>query len=264
MIISRRTKTAFIHIPKNGGTTVRRQMLQLHDIEASFAAAANLAGIGRVHLAHLPIRTIQEHFPEVYQILLTCQVFAVCRDPFSRFRSSVSQHFKLYKNIAIASLDEAELRSRILGLIDEIETSPDVLPIKLNHFIRQTEMLDDEMDVSLFALEDLADMMERISARTGIPMRHDRKDNETISLRDERLRKPLSLIAVELEKRLPSPAYQTLQKLAKRALQKPIPEKTEDIFHSPEIMDFVKTHYADDVKLHQSAKAGQLAERHPS
>lgn len=264
MIISRRTKTAFIHIPKNGGTTVRRQMHQLHDIDASFNAAANLPGVGRVHLAHLPSRTIREHFPEVYQILLDCQIFVLCRDPFSRFRSSVSQHLKLYKNISMASLGEAELRSRILDLIGEIETSPDVLPIKLNHFVRQTEMLDDEMEISLFALEDMACMMEQISLRTGIPMRHDRKDNETISLRDERLRKPLSRIAVELEKKLPSTAYQALQKLAKRVLQKPIPQTTEVAFHSPEVLNFVKTHYADDIELHRSAIEGRLVARHPS
>lgn len=243
---------------------MRRQMHQLHDIDASFNEAANLPGVGRVHLAHLPSKTIREHFPDVYQILLECQIFAVCRDPFSRFRSSVSQHLKLYKNISMASLGEAELRSRILDLIGEIEKSPDVLPIKLNHFVRQTEMLDDEMEISVFALEDMADMMEQISVRTGIPMRHDRKDNETILLRDERLRKPLSRVAVELKKKLPSTVYQTLQKLAKRTLQKSIPETTEDVFHSPEILDFVKTHYADDIALHRNAMDGLLAGRHRS
>lgn len=264
MIISRRTKTAFIHIPKNGGTTVRRQMQQLHDIDASFNKAAHLPGVGRVHLAHLPSSTIREHFPEVYQILLDCQIFVLCRDPFSRFRSSVSQHLKLYKNISMASLGEAELRSRILDLIGEIDTSSDVLPIKLNHFVRQTEMLDDNMEISLFALEDMAGMMEQISVRTGVLMRHDHKDNETISLRDERLRKPLSRIAVGLKKNLPSTTYQALQKLAKRVLQKPIPQTTEGVFHSPEILDFVKTHYADDFALHRNAMDGLLAARHRS
>lgn len=262
MIISRRTKTAFIHIPKNGGTTVRRQMHQLHDIDASFNGAANLPGVGRVHLAHLPIRTIQEHFPEVYQILLTCQVFALCRDPFARFRSSVSQHFKLYKSISIATLDEADLKTRILDLIDEITGSPGVLPVKLNHFVRQTDMLNDEMDTSLFALEGIADLIEVISDRTGIPMRHDRKDNETILLRDERLRKPLSRIAVGLEKKLPATVYQSLQTFAKRALQKPIPKTTEDVFRNHEISGFVEQHYADDIELYRSVRERRLTKRH--
>jgi hypothetical protein len=91
MIINKTNRFAFVHIPKCGGTSVRKVLDTFN--EWSYLGnpwIGETKKLGTVHFSHLPLQALRILFPEDLELVLKYESFALVRDPYERFFSKSS------------------------------------------------------------------------------------------------------------------------------------------------------------------------------
>ena len=98
MIISHEKKFIFIHNPKCAGTTFRAAIETHHDHSRRFWGVDHESYFQRdVDYAHLRLWELAALFPELMALFETYNSVAFVRNPFQRFLSAISEHFKQYR-----------------------------------------------------------------------------------------------------------------------------------------------------------------------
>jgi hypothetical protein len=111
MIISDVRRQAFCHIPKNGGSALRRYLLERWDDATEYQGRRPVdVESGRIYdLTHLtPVELCR--FFDVDLAKKGFDVIAVIREPQSRFRSALAQYLKSFLQQRRDYFDDAELR----------------------------------------------------------------------------------------------------------------------------------------------------------
>lgn len=96
MIISDTYRFAFIHIPKCAGTTVR-QYFDKYDQKAIESGLKSHPEFGVFDYNHIPLHVLHYFFLTEYEKVRAYYSFAILRDPFARFPSSVNMRLVLHK-----------------------------------------------------------------------------------------------------------------------------------------------------------------------
>ncbi|MEM6460771.1 MAG: sulfotransferase family 2 domain-containing protein [Pseudomonadota bacterium] len=183
MIISDARKAAFIHIPKCGGTTIRACLRTLNNIE-DWNEITEHELLGRIDTTHLTLSRLREHFPLVFEKLSHYETFALVRDPFSRFISSLYQRIKMYEHLNPAQMTFLELRSEAERVCEKLSYSSNQLPVDLVHFQPQSDyvFLDDRrIAKAIFLMSDrvsIAEYTRRVFGNNlDVALRSDNRSN---------------------------------------------------------------------------------------
>lgn len=260
MIVSDRKKIVFMHIPKCGGTTVRRQLLPLDDTGGRFSLVREHPALGRLDYTHISLPLLKDYFPEEFGKVLRYQGFALCREPFARFRSSMAQRISQYVGAELTSLDaetqEKEVE-RAIGRLCEDRTITDPAFV---HFTPQSDYVfaDGERLIEhVYPLEAIGALYRHLERVTGLAFLPDLRLNQSVKYRNPKLQPLVRAAATWLRDRTPARAYARLQTLAKRVLVEDAASRKLDVLESDRVKSFVAEYYRDDFSLYESARKAQ-------
>lgn len=138
MIICEAQKFAFVHIPKNGGTSIRKALSEfVHDPRFEAGRVVDLQGKGQLDHVHIPLFLLEALYPDAMDKLQSYRSFAVIREPYSRFQSALNQWAKNVRKERLMDLPESKVAEYVaLHLLNDgiqERTSPSLI-----HFLPQT------------------------------------------------------------------------------------------------------------------------------
>ncbi|NOD36586.1 MULTISPECIES: sulfotransferase family 2 domain-containing protein [unclassified Ruegeria] len=255
MILSDSHRFVFIHIPKCAGTTVRTAILPFHEGDDRFHKTVERhPELGLIDFRHMPLRLLAEVDSEAFDKLHTYESFALLRDPFERFRSSLAQRTKMYLGKEYAQLSPNDVRVELERVITYLQSKPRVIAPEFIHFSRQSDFvqLDNSPLVkNLFSVEHLDLFRDALVQHMGADSLKFGHSNRTTVFRYPKLKRVLRNGSAVARRMLPSQAYEKLRKTSRDILMKPSGQKSSFMLDEPKIRDFVESYYADDIVLHR-------------
>lgn len=257
MIISDTHRTAFIHIPKCGGTSVRRQLAAIDSTGGAFYDVTDHPALGRINTSHVPLGVLAEHFPQAFAKVCEYRTFALVREPFSRFASATFQRFEEFAglNRVEVTLDLALAEARRAA--EWLSKRPSFCDASHIHFARQSDYVDlggRRIVSDVFRLDDLDAMSPVLERCCGVRLDSERRENTNFASANPLLAivhktKPIysRLTTWEFRKRM----VVTMQRLKLHGTGALYSRFCAD----PEIARFVSDYYADDLALYASLGA---------
>lgn len=260
MILCDKHKFAFIHIPKCAGTSVRNLLQEFDSTQCFFTGrVGEHPDIGRIDYVHIPLFVLRKFFVNEFSLIQNYWSFAIVRDPYSRFSSSVSQRLKMYSDSPIYMRRADEVRKEIDQCIEFLSAKPKrngLLPPEYIHFQRQVDYvkLDGRPVVdNLYTVENIKDLVADLENRIGMSLSvRDHgvppKANQSVVFRNEMLREIFSLtrpVTKKISQFLPESARQKIRS----HVYVPRDARMKELFASQYVKDFVSDYYSEDILL---------------
>lgn len=269
MIISDRYRFSFIHIPKCAGTYVRSALQPLDDRNGYYTATVKQhAGLGLLDYVHIPLFTLRDHFRSDFEKVRSYWSFAVLRDPFARFPSSISQRFKMYGDKPIQDQEPGKIKAEIERSIDFLAKQPrnnHRLPAEYIHFQKQVDFvrLDGEPIVNtLYPVEAVDRLLTDMSQRVGYEVIGSRtgglgpKSNRTFVYRNHfsrRIVESIRPITRRVRRTLPDGFTEWLESF----FYVPRDQRMDSLCSSEYVSDFIRDYYREDLELWAKVKLRQ-------
>lgn len=266
MIISDSHRFAFIHVPKCAGTSVRKCLDQFDDRNGLFAnPSGHHPALGAVDLGHLPLFVLREHFAEAFEAVREYWSFALVRDPFDRFASSLAQRIAMYgdRRLPDHSLEEVEREvDRVMAHLRDVPRGRLLTPDYI-HFQPQVDylFLDGQRVVqSVYRVDQIDRLLKDVSRRVGIDLlKADGGrvpiENRSITYRNDAVRR-----VAELGRLVFGPLATGLPEAAKRRVRSyiyaPRDKWLGKSFRRDEVRQFIADYYRDDIAFWNAALAG--------
>lgn len=217
--------------------------------------------LGLLDYHHIPLALIRDHFPDDFACLLEYESFALIRDPFERFASSLHEYLHWNHGRKLAHLTSAQVADLAADAMRQLQPHSGGSPVtepSLIHFSRQSdyvELGDERIVKRLFSMEELDAMMTAIGKAIGQTIVH-RPVNQRIRYRTELLQRVSEraqrILRIAAPERLARPVLNMSRKTMVRAglvkLDQKIPFK--EIFGS-DVESFVREFYARDIELRE-------------
>ncbi len=182
---------AFVHIPKNGGKSIRAALdrsghwdlsatardlaMDEAELHTSFEGGQGYAHplLGRTKLEHLPLQFWREHFAQTWAAFQTMPSFAVLRDPRDRFFSAILQRLGEYQGQRSLRADDPLVTSEAARVAQWLESRGPFSDIEYIHFTRQSDYV--ELDgkpctTALFAIDDTASLGDWLNQTAGVSL----------------------------------------------------------------------------------------------
>lgn len=267
MIISDRHRFTFIHIPKCAGTSVRRLLEEFDSYEGAFTGRVDShPALGQLDYVHIPLFTLRDYFPKEFSVIQNSWSFAVMRDPFARFASSVSQRLKMYGNRPIQKCSSDEVRRVIDESIEYLISQPRneyLLPPEYIHFQKQVDYIQlngelvvdriylvDEVEILLGDLEQVVgkDLLE--PEALGV---QGAKANVSVVYRNDLVRyaiEHMRPVTTRLGKILPERTKQRIRE----GIYIPRDKRMRDLFAQDYVRAFISNYYEDDIRLFEQVR----------
>ncbi|WP_019568902.1 sulfotransferase family 2 domain-containing protein [Thioalkalivibrio sp. ALMg13-2] len=262
MIINHDHRFVFVHIPKCAGTTVRRPLEGLNQWqEAGHPWRREHPSLGLVDYAHMPLVVLREHFPEAFAAVVHYQSFALVRDPYRRFASSVSERIRWEGEGLVARLSIAELKRAVEASIAYLSRCgpSSCLPLDYIHFQHQRDYIEldgEQVVATVYPVERIHAFVQALKVCVGhsdpVAVQGEsapRRENAALMYRYEALRRAHGLVApimARLRRVLPVSATQGLE----ATLYVPRDRRARGVFDSHYVRDFVESYYASDLELY--------------
>jgi hypothetical protein len=258
LIIDDTHKTAFVHVPKCGGTTISVQFGELDSYGGDFRVKGVHPVLGAIHYAHIPLRFLARCYPEQFGKVRTYQSFALSRDPHDRFASATFQRLAEFRGVAKIDVTLQRALSEARSVMDWLTLRGPFCDLEYIHFSRQADYvsLDGERIVDdVFALEDISDLTAELGRRCHIHFDPERRENTNFASKSRLL--SVLHVAKPIYSRLTPWAFRERLLYWGKRWNILSPQSLYDDFRrDPRINDFVETYYAEDLALHRSALAG--------
>lgn len=254
LIISNRFGFAFVHIPKCAGSTVREQIERQDPEIFQLVGRQTHPTLGKIDIMHLPLDILHDHFPEVFDNLRATHSYALTRDPYDRFRSSVSEYLKTYYHKRLSDFGETELEDALGEIMAALTDPPPLLPLRYVHFTPQERYVyfkGEDIISRRYAIENIDAFFEDLGQRMGAQFDAGSRANQDFAFRFKKTERWLWRANQTLKDILPYGAYQGIKQRVKPLLVRDKPPAAEDIFSTALVRDFVKTTYATDIALHK-------------
>ncbi len=268
MIINHTNRFACIHIPKCGGSSVRNVLDKVN--EWSYFGnpwTAETEKLGIVNFAHLPLSALRVLFPEDLELVLKYESYAVVRNPYDRFFSSIQEKLKqdnmrigVSKKIFTPEEIKREIKEVIEFLMkDSNFASGNVLPYTHTHFQRQKDYLFlDGVKVikHVYCLGNLDSLFDSLQHQTGLQL-FDEAGRRSFQKTNVSKRFRFSWVKMITESRHP---FILSLKKSSPSILKNIHGKLFFIKSSiitsearnPFVMDFIASYYKEDIELFES------------
>ena len=174
MIVNDAHRFSFVRIPKCAGTSVRVRLGEFDTSGGAFSVSKGFhPEIGEIDMAHIPLLILKRFFPEHYEKVLTYESFAIVRDPFQRFSSSLYQRLMMFsaENVRALSVRDLEAASEDAISVLEENINSDLMPYGFIHFQPQhTYLKCDGAQIvrNVFDISDLASFFTAAGAQLGV------------------------------------------------------------------------------------------------
>jgi hypothetical protein len=257
MIIDDVHRAAFIHIPKNGGTSVSNQLAAVDSYDGIFRKKAEHPELGWIDCTHIPLRFMRDHFPHEYDKILAYQSFAVTRDPHARFASAIFQRLDQFRGVPRLEITMEIARREGREMIDWLRRRDAFCDRKYIHFSRQIDYveLDGERVVpNVFPLDKTEELASAMTAAFGVELDPEHRANTNFASSNRLL--ALLHVAKPIYARLTPWSFREriLLWLQRLNLQKPDRLYVE-LREDKEFSAFVEDYYAADFELHRETIA---------
>lgn len=264
MIISDRYQFVFVHIPKNAGTFVRDRLKLIDPEFKSYGAVRQHQEIGELDYGHITLAYLQQYFDEEFHKLIKYHSFAVIRDPFERFSSSLAQRLRMYKKLAVKEMDSRQLRFEVdeaIKILGKYNVGQQ-LPADMIHFQRQVDYVFLNNQILINHLVDHNNVFdlfriikERIITNLHIEELQGKESNVTTVYRN-RVFRLLDKSVIPYYQRLGVNSYRinTLIRRAKQLMYVPPNEGMKDVFKSKYVLNFISDYYKDDIILYSDVR----------
>lgn len=272
MIVSDTYQFAFVHIPKCAGTFVRKYLRAFDERDGMFTGRVDHHPVlGNLDYVHIPLFILKKHFPEEFNAILNYWSFAVVRDPFARFASSISQRLKMYSDTSIQQRSISEIREYINESINYLSSQPNrghLLPPGYIHFQPQIDYLELENKQivdTIYSVDGIDTLLADVGRRVGrslVDEDHNQcgpRANQSVVFRSEALRKLFvtALPAMHLVGRvLPNKVKQ----IVRERLYVPRDQRLNELFSTVYVQDFVRDYYASDLAVFNRVRAAERGE----
>lgn len=270
MIINDTHKFVFIHIPKCAGTSVRHFLQPYDQMDGAHTArVADHPDLGRIDYVHIPLFVLREHFPAEHAKVLGYHSYAVIRDPYARFRSSLSQHLRKYSGHEISRMKPKAVQNAVdsaLRLLRDHQAPKSYLPHQYIHFQRQIDFIYDQdkrLVEHIYSTRQIDRMLEHISAATGIRLAHpgnpaEVKANETRFYRNTWIRVLVESSKPVLKAVLREERWESLKQATQHRVFTSSDRRLQAIFDSDHVRDFIADYYQDDIDLFETVHQSEL------
>ena len=269
MIICDTHRFIFIHIPKCAGTSVRKALAPYDETNGQFARRAYHETLGHIDYGHIPLFVLKKHFSDKYEKLLRYDSYAVLRDPYSRFPSSLAQHLRMYRQVEMRQLSPKMLKRVIdetLNILGDHADPMAYLPHQYIHFQRQKDFIyleEIKITKNLYTTHIASEVITSIGDLIGKPLKPvsdaiQPKENETQFYRSAWIRmlvehsKPL-LKAVLREER-----WESLKQATRDRVFTSSDRRLQAVFDSDHVRDFIADYYQDDIDLFETVHQSEL------
>lgn len=267
MIICNRHRFVFVHIPKCAGTSVRQPLAEFNEWRSAGPPwLVEHQELWLLDYGHIPLFTLRHYLNSDFDKVSGYWSFAVVRDPFDRFPSSVSQRLKMYGGGAIQNQTTKNIKAEIQRSIDFLSRQPrhqHQLPAEYIHFQKQVDYvyLDGVQIVdSLYMVDEIGRLLQDVSVRTGVDFLVEddggpkaRQANRSMVYRNESVRR-----LVDTSRPFARLIYRAFPKAAQQRLKSMIyvhrNSRLDSLFSSEYVTDFIKDYYHEDVMLFHAVR----------
>lgn len=268
-------KLAFLHVPKNGGKSIRAALEARFPVELGPTAAdlgmttdelaAGLAGgdgiahpaLGQVKLEHLPLTFWHEYFPQTFAAFAKSRSLVLLRDPRDRFFSAILQRLGEYQDMKTLRADDPVVTEEAMRVCDWLDGRGAFSDMEYIHFTRQSDYV--ELDgarhvTALFPLDrtDAAEAWIAEGAGEAIEVTHDHARREP-----KAWAKPIQPVVRFVGRNLiPGPIKRAIYPLwrASGAFED-ASKRYKAIELDPKVESFIDQYYARDGELLEEARA---------
>lgn len=259
MIVSDEYRFFFVHIPKCAGSSVRQHLQKFDDRNGFYTGVSWLSELGQTDLRHMPLFVIKDQFPKEFANLHNYWSFAIIRNPFQRFASSLTQRLRMYGHQPLQKLSISEIKCEIaqaIGHLGRLPRDNHLLSPQFIHFQRQIDFvnLDGHRTVqSLYRVDEINRLLDDVNRRTGGDLESlDNPDlspkNLSLAHRSEFLRR-----LVEALRPATRAIVRTLPESAKERMRAlvyvPRDQRLGELFRAGHVRDFVEDYYREDIAL---------------
>ena len=257
MIISDTHQFVFIHIPKCAGSSIRKTLITL-DEKTVKSGRHKHPDFGLFDYNHIPLSIMRAFFPNEYYKAKTYYSFAIMRDPFKRFSSSIGQRMKSHKKRRLSQLTAKELEKEAdetIKLLVKYQNA-EILPADLIHFQKQKSYIYDGDSLLIDSVYHLNQINQLFA---DLENKFDLSFNAHAACEQVNKSKPVykNELLRSLDQKT-APARRMVMKFVplypKQALKSMfrINPKKLDIFHSDYVRDFIDDFYYEDIVLYNS------------
>jgi hypothetical protein len=248
-------KIYFSHIPKNGGSSIRKL---LEPVCIPILTKEERIEFCKLNLDinHLTLPIINKYLPYLFERIVQYDSFAIMRDPYSRFASSLAQRLRWYKKKEIAQLSSTEIKKEIQNVIDyltNLKVNVKMLDSEYIHFQKQTDYIfnDKNQIIKNVYTIDQVEILSKVLLQkidvSGTSFIND-KVNKTMAFKNEFLRFIFSIgryFGLTYIFRFLSDSFR--ENLRNKFLTIHKEGKGYLVFQTPEIKDFIKEYYKEDI-----------------
>jgi hypothetical protein len=217
--------------------------------------------LGKIDMTHIPLDTLRQFFPKEYQKIKIYKSYAIIRNPFARFKSSVTQHLAMYGSAPLQRIIEKELKKTVNSIIDYLSTvdqSSSMLPSEYIHFQRQIDYIyeeDKRLIDNIYLIENIDQLLVSLENLIGCSLRAVNEDKSflesrpTVAYRNEFIRILHRATWPFTNKIFSIYLHPKTKKKIKSYIYTPNPSQHRNIFNSNYLKDFITYYYRDDIYL---------------
>ena len=262
MIISDTHEFAFVHIPKCAGTTLRNVLLPFDEHAARFyhRGVAPHPALGRLDYPHIPLSVLRDHFPADFEKLTAYRSFALVRDPFSRFPSSLHERLVQRDRRPLSDRSANEIAREVDAVLSYLARQPNKAVItdpEYIHFSRQCDyiVLDGRQIVGHpKPISEVEALLSDLAMIFGRPIRPEENKNQRISHNNAFIARVQDAVTRRIEGALPRRVWKPVYRPIKTAFFAlgVIRTDTDALSTLPnidEVNAFIAEFYAEDVRL---------------
>lgn len=252
MIIDEAANIAFLHIPKNAGSSLRDQMRGVSDTGNRFIGTKEHPELGTYYSDHIPLAWLEHYWPAEFEMVRKVESFALLRDPKARFLSALSQRVRKIWRQHPSDLSSQELNKALTEVLDHLDQGDRFPAYEFFHFIRQkefTHLNGQQIITRPVRIEDFSHLATYLSHCLGTNLNVSLQANRTVTFRNGSLKAPLLAMKTLARRTLPMSLYTPLTQMGMALFTTSGATNLTQLGDSAELQNFICDYYAEDYGL---------------